>query len=446
VIEIDTGRPWPEAGSLRRGRPRPAGGAIVIAFALLAVLTGPTPTPPPALDAAWRVETTTEYFWLSADTVYTVDRDGAAVSLTARDATSGAPRWRHRLTGALAEVYANRDSFLSSNFPPDATTGVRTNIVSTQGGLPRLAFPTAALPLAYVGARVALVIDRDPTVPPDPAADGRTRAMGLDWTHTATAFDLVTGRPRWTRRLPAGTRWALPGVRAGADGLAGLPPGRDWMVTSTAAGEARVWDLASGSVVWRRAFGRLEQQAYVIAFADAVVVRRDDAEPSTIEAYEPDAPEPRWRLVPAVVDAEPVGCEPLVCLVDGRSVWVVDPRNGATVWRSTGPLLRPATPGRVVVMGYGNQVTLIDTRRGRAIPTEPGWRVVDHGGYTRSVVVARVYASGDRADLAVLDVATGNIRRLGRVSDWAPTSRCLVAGLRVACGDGKILRVWRAPG
>jgi hypothetical protein len=69
--------------------------------------------------------------------------------------------------------------------------------------------------------------------------------------------------------------------------------------------------------------------------------------------------------------------------------------------------------------------------------------VVDAGAYTRQVVVVRVHALGSTADLGLLDVATGTARRLGRVSRWSPSSRCLHAGDHIVCGDGTQLRVWR---
>jgi len=413
----------------------------VIAGVLLA-LTGPSLLGAEGLRLAWRTASTTDHFWVTRNAVYTLDRTKAGIRLTARDLRTGAPRWTLPLTGTLADVYARGESFLSSNFPPDATTGVRTNVLDRQGGLPRLAYPTAALPLVYLGSRVAVLIDRDPAVPPDPDADGRTRAMGLDWTHVVTAVDLDTGRPRWRMRLPAGVRWALPGVRTSGEGIAGLPAGQDWMVTSSAGGEVVVRDVDGAAVLSRRALGPLRQESYVAALADAVVVRRDDGDRATLDAYEPATLAPRWRFVPPVVDAEPVGCEPLLCLADTRSVWIVDPRDGRTIWRPTGPLLRPGPAGRVVVTGYGNKVVLFDTRRARALRAGPGWRVVDYGAHTRSVVVVRVQATG-AADLGLLDVATGEARRLGRVSLWSPTAHCLPAGGHVACGDDTQLRVWR---
>jgi hypothetical protein len=444
VIEIDVLAPWPNPGSEpTAGRP-PVTAAILVIISVLVALTGPALLRPDTLSQAWRAATFTGFFWAADGAAYTLQRGDGGVRLTARDLRSGAPRWTVPLRGTLAGVYARADSNLSSNFPPDATTGVRTNVVARQGGLPRLAFPSAALPMAYIGTRVALVVDRDPTVPPDPDADGRTRAMGLEWTYVAAAHDLRTGRVRWRMRLDPGVRWSLPGVRAGAEGLAGLPPGRDWFVTSSTGGDVQVRDLDTGNLIGRRQFGPLRQQSYVVALADAVLVRLDDADDAPLEAYEPATLAPRWRYLPPVIDAEPVGCEPLLCLADNRSVWVVDPRGGATRWRPTGPLLRPGPAGRLIVTGYGNQLLLFDTRQAERRRADTGWRVVDVAAYTGLVVVARVHAVGGTADLGLLDVATGAARRLGRVTRWAPTTRCLHAGRHIACGDGTQLRVWRA--
>jgi hypothetical protein len=442
VIEIDVLEPWPNSRSGPRiGRP-PVAATVLVVIGVLLALTGPSVLRPDTLSLAWRAPT--GFFWAVDGAAYTLDRTDGAVRLTARDLRTGAPRWAVPLTGTLADVYARGETFMSSNFPPDATTGVRTNVVATRGGLPRLAFPSAALPMAYLGSRVALVIDRDPAVPPDPTADGRTRAMGLEWTHVAVAHDLRTGRVRWRMPLAAGVRWSLPGVPVGAEGIAGLPPGRDWFVTSSTGGDVAVRDLDTGRLMSRRQFGPLRQQAYVTALADSVLVRLNDGDSATLDAYDPANLVPRWRLVPPVIDAEPVGCEPLLCLADNRSVWVVDPRDGATLWRPTGPLLRPGPAGRLVITGYGNQLVLFDTGRAGRLRTDAGWRVVDVAGYTRLAVVVRVHALGSTADLGLLDVATGAVRRLGRVSRWSPTTRCLHADGHIACADGDQVRIWRA--
>jgi hypothetical protein len=460
LIEIDVSQPWP-GSEPRAGRP-PVGATVLVIIGVLVALTGPALLRPDTLSQAWRAATTTGFFWAADGAAYTLDRAEGGVRLTVRDLRSGAPRWTVPLFGTLADVYARAGSFMSSNFPPDATTGVRTNVVDRQGGLPRLAFPSAALPMAYIGSRVALVFDRDPAVPPDPDADGRVRAMGLEWTYVATAHDLRTGRIRWRMRLDPGVRWSLPGVRAGAEGLAGLPPGRDWFVTSAPGGDVQVRDLDSANLVARRQFGPLRQQSYVVALVDSVLVRLDDTAPlvgsgdkaplvgsadadrSTLDAYEPTTLARRWRYVPPATDVEPVDCEPLLCLADNRSVWVVDPRGGATLWRPTGPLLRPGPAGRLIVTGYGNLLILFDTRHQHRLRVDRGWRLVDVAAYSRHVVVVRALAAGSTADLGLLDVVTGAARRLGRVTRWEPTTRCLHAGGHILCGDGAQVRVWRA--
>jgi hypothetical protein len=456
IIELDLSSPWPDPDVEPAGRGRPVGAALVVLLAVALALTGPALLAPASLGPGWSTDVSTGYFWLTADVVLVVDRDSAGdvdiagarrparVRLTAFDLRSGAVRWSLPLTGALAGTYARDDNFLSSNFPPDATTGERTNVIAKGGGLPRLALPAAALPLAYIGQGFVVSIDRDPDVPPDPRANGRTRAMGLEWAHLVSAIDLATGAVRWTARLPAGVRWSLPGVRAGAEGLTGLPSGQDWMVTSSTAGEVRVWDLATGTVRAVRGLGPLKQQSYVTALADLVLVRLDDRDTSTLDAYDPATLTARWTYRPTVSDAEPVACAPLLCLATNRSVWIVDPRSGAVVSRPTGPQVRPGPPGRIVVTGYGNQLTLVDTWRGRPLPGPDDWRVVDVAGYTRMVVVVDAHAVGSTAQLGLLDLATGEVRRLGRISRWTPANRCLAVAGHLACDDGATLRIWRA--
>jgi hypothetical protein len=203
VIELDS--PAPRGGvdpGPNRRRDQPVVLAALMALAVIILLSGPGLLLPPSPARSFTLPTSIGFFWLTDGTLYTVDEgdDATTVVLTAREPDTGTPRWAVTLSGPIAEMYARGDSFLSSNFPPDATEGVRTNVVELRGGLPILAIPAAALPLVHFGTGVAVTIERDVAGPTQPAAQPRVRADGLEWGHLVTVRDLA-GRVRAGRGL-----------------------------------------------------------------------------------------------------------------------------------------------------------------------------------------------------------------------------------------------------
>jgi hypothetical protein len=245
---------------------------------------------------------------------------------------------------------------------------------------------------------------------------------------------------RWKRRLPAGTSWSLPGVRTGAQGIVGLPTDQPWLVTTSSTGMLERWDLRTGASTATRDVGPIGPEFFADAVADAVVVHRDSA---ILDVLDPLTLDVRDSFTAPVSAAEPVACQPALCLVTEASVVIVDRRTGTTIRRGDGPALRPGSFGRVVLAGYGGRLTLADTTDGHALPVDDGWRVADGGGYTREVVVAQPQSAlGVR--IGVLDVATGDIRPIGQAAGWSSANTCLWAVGHVACADGATLRVWLA--
>jgi hypothetical protein len=441
VIEIETLAVEP-AELTPAGR-RTMALALVVA-GLVLTLTGPALVRPTYQAPLWQMDTSTRYFWLTDDTVYTVDVD-RGVRLSARDSQTGRRRWDAQLFGPLADVYEARDVVLSANFPPSPADGLRTEVFDTNGGLVRLSFPVAALPIAYIGSSIVLTIDRDDSVAPQEDANAWIRARGLQWTYVATARDVRTGEVRWVRSLPAGVVWWLPGVRVGAVGLAGLPAGQEWMVTVSAAGEVEVWDLVTGHTLAQRGLdvASTDSWSYVSAAADVILVRAGRS--TELAAYDPATLSRLWSFVPPEPYGEPVSCQPVLCFVTSTGVWLADPHSDGAGWRVAGPLLRPGSADRIVLTGYGARLVLADARTGRRIPVAAQWRMVDAGAYTRHVVVADVQ-SGLFARVALLDVASGRTRPVGQLSGWSAATSCLAAGALVACADGTRLLAWRVTG
>lgn len=446
VIELDISVPWDGPDEAPRRSPRALVVAVVV-LGLLLSLTGPGLLLPATLTLAWRAPTTARLFWLGTDGVFTVDRVGGPVPglrLVSRDPRTGGVRWTAVLNGPLAEVYALERGSLASFFPPTFSSAARTYLINTNTGRVSRAYPVPAMPVAYFADDVVVTIDWDQAIAPDPVPDEpHAAAIGLDFSHRATARDLATGRIRWTRPLPAGLRWALPGVPAGAEGIVGLPAGQSWMVTRSTAGSVEVWDLRTGAVLARRDVGRLSSESYVSALGDAVLVRVLDAVGTRMSVLEPATLAPRWTFTPPDLDAEPAACAPVLCLEIRRSVFVVDPATGAILWRTHGTPLRPAIqPGARLATATAEPLTLFDIRTGRTAQGYGSWRIVDNSAYRQDVVVATARPGAD-ADLALLDIGTGTMRRLGTVTPWSPGTRCIAGADRIVCEDDGLVRVWR---
>jgi hypothetical protein len=438
-IDLDLTAPAFRRPGTRPARHAPVAVAMLLALLVIAVLTGPTGAAP--LAPQWQLATNTPDLWLTSTSVYTVDSSGGGVALVALDVRTGRIRWRRPLTGVLASVYAAPDTLLTTRFPPHPGETARTVVLGPKLGQADLAFPALAMPLAQVTSDLAIVIDRDPTVPAQQDFSALDQAAGLQWTHHVTAIDLSTGATRWTAQLPAGVRWSLPGVRPGASGIAGLSPGQHWMVTSDASGAIAIWDLETGRVVGRRDLGPVAPESYVLALTDAVLVWHRDARGPTAELYNPATLAPQHQFVPALPDAEPVACAPQICLIANGGIAVVDPDGGATSLRLTGTSLRPGPAGRLLVTAFGRPLSIVDINA-RRVSTVDGWRLVDTGAYTGQAVVVHDSEAPGQTQVGRLDVATMGFTESGWLPQWSPGNLCQADAAHLACADGAVLRVW----
>jgi hypothetical protein len=449
VIELDVSKPWTPESSTGRHR-TPFLGAILLLVAVGIVMTGPALSAGRPFAFAWRAHTLAGYFWATPQSVYTIDV-GVPVAadaprpltLTARDPALGHPQWMMRLTGVLAGDQGTDNHLLITDFPPSFEQGLRTTIMDTRNGLTVRAYPTTSAPLAYIGDEVAVIIDRDP----EDQEEGKPRQTletGLDRAHMVEARDLRTGAVRWIRRLAPGTMWHLPGVMPASEGIVGLPPGENWMVTYTMAGLVETWDLNHGDTLATAIVDPLTQQSYVLGVPGAVVVRFKSPAQSDLTAYRPDDLRRLWRNAPRDLFATPSACGPLICLHTDTSTWGLDTRTGTFAWHLDQPKVRPATPGaRVLVPAFGEELALFDPETGQRRGGDGTWRVVDVAPYASQVVLAQPKPGGT-AVLGLLDLAGNTVRRLGSATPFSPATQCVSAGEILACEDGEgLVRVWR---
>ncbi len=172
------------------------------------------------------------------------------------------------------------------------------------------------------------------------------------------------------------------------------------------------------------------------------VVRVEIPEESSLAAYHPTTMLTRWRFRPPDLYAAPFVCGDLLCLRSDRSVWLLEPCAGAVVLRAEDPRVRPALPpSRLLVTGFGEQLTLYETPSGRRLCGDNPWRIVDPFVYGARVVIARSTGTGRARPRAP---GRGRPARptLGRVFPFTAASRCVVAVELLACEDGDVLRLF----
>jgi hypothetical protein len=187
----------------------------------------------------------------------------------------------------------------------------------------------------------------------------------------------------------------------------------------------------------------LSGKAFVTALPDTVVVSLPRPDGSTeLTGYDPATLRPAWHLVPQLADAEPVSCQPDLCLVGHRATWFVDQRTGRVTTQIQGTEVRPGPAGQAVVAPYGQDTAVISTDTGLDRTVDGDWRLVDATAYEPLAVVAQIHALG-RADLGLLDPVRDMVTVLGLTDQWSDYYTCLAVDATVACDDGTRLSVWR---
>jgi hypothetical protein len=203
-----------------------------------------------------------------------------------------------------------------------------------------------------------------------------------------------------------------------------------------------VWDLRTGATRASLTVEPLTGKAFVTALPDTVVVSLPRPDGSTeLTGYDPTLT-PVWRLQPPLAEAEPVACQPDLCLVGHRATWFVNPHTGRVTAQVQGTEVRPGPAGQAVVAPYGQDTAVISTDTGLDRPVGGLWRLVDATAYEPLAVVAQIHPLG-RADLGLLDPLRNTVTVLGRTDQWSDYYACLAVDTTLACDDGTRMSVWR---
>jgi hypothetical protein len=163
---------------------------------------------------------------------------------------------------------------------------------------------------------------------------------------------------------------------------------------------------------------------------------------SVLTAYDPQLLDQVWRFRPNLNNAEPVACDPQLCLVSHRATWVLDPRTTLVYAEINGTEVRPGPPGSAVVAPYGENTSVVSTDTGADRPLSGQWRLVDVTAYEPTAVVVQIHPFG-RVDVGLLDVARATVTQLGVANQWSTYYGCLASATTLACDDGNSLTVWR---
>jgi outer membrane protein assembly factor BamB len=177
------------------------------------------------------------------------------------------------------------------------------------------------------------------------------------------------------------------------------------------AGEATVFDLASGRALWRVP---VQPDLAMVWSCGAVLCRGLGAwqRPTGIEGLDPDSGRPMWRL-------------------DGR----------------TGPAL---ADGRYLLVANDGESdvadadgAIVDAATGRVLRATGRWRPLADAAWPR-FVVWQANPVG-MLTFALFDGATGSVRVFGRSDDLYNASRCAVMAAALICQRSQTISVWRIP-
>lgn len=440
LIDLDVPVPWAaEQGRPRRRVHRLAAAATVVSLTLL--LTGPLHLGT-SIGPAWQAEAFRGFFWADDDAIYTLSPAGIGLRLIARDPATGRQRWERTLDGALPVTYHAEQPLLVPRFPPFPGSPAATTVLDARTGAEMGTYPVPAIPIVYFAGGVGLTVDRVPGSPH--RVGGRGRYDGWSEPHVATAFDVRTGTTRWSRPVPAGSSWVLPGVHPWTEGLTGVAATPGWMAVVEPDGGVETWSLATGETWARGDLGPQDPWSYSVGLSDTLVSYRAVPD-AMLLGHDPRTLTPRWQAaMPGVSDgsAWPIECGQPVCLSSAHAIWSIDTAETRLRWHHrVGMVFGGRYPHLPAVTAAGP--ALIDQTTGRLRLLDGGWRIVETQPGHRLLALSRT--DGPAVRLGLLDATEGRVAPLGLVEGARPADQCHVAAARIVCADTATVRAWVIP-
>jgi hypothetical protein len=267
-----------------------------------------------------------------------------------------------------------------------------------------------------------------------------------------SGMDADTGAVRWSISLQSG-RLAVPDA-----------PGATWFALWYPGGRAEIRDAMTGRTVAGAVLPELADLSplAVRVIGDLLIIVSPVEDGVTLNAYKAKNLALAWRqhfrptppapLSDLTYGPTVVGCGPMICIPTWRDVVVINPANGETQWRRD---LQLDEVGAGVLVARQRSdflhARIVDWKTGTDIVDLPGWGTVPMvsddslAGPAQPPRYALVqHPEGQRAELATVDLRTGQLQPLGTVSPMP--SRCALQDRRLACMiSGDSIRLWRLP-
>lgn len=441
MIDLDIDAPWQAPGRpARRGLGSLA--VVLVVLALLGVAVGDSRRAPrgPLLDLHGDVR----QIRIAGDTLFTVGStattggSGPAGHLRAYRLPSGRPLWHQTVDQDQPAMASWDDVVVLDSLGAETAERSGFAVFDARTGRRLWAVRNARVLRSTGPVLVATPVNADGGRPSGPTPPVRLTGLGRR-----------TGATVWSRTLPTDAAWAFgagPGATAGPSGSGGEPAASRLYVLDP-SGVLHTYDLATGA---ETASVRLEATAVapeLTVLDGRIAITRDGVPPGDLTASDITDGRVLWRLDPGVGRGLVYPCGAAVCLFTDLVATVVDPVSGArlgTRRMATGDMWvllgdRAVTSGRAP-----DRTVLTDLGTGATVRELRGWRLTN--SYDDALVPLARGGVHSPTEIAVLDIASGEVRIVGRTGRDFLEPNCTATPRYVACHATSHTVVWPVGG
>jgi outer membrane protein assembly factor BamB len=436
------GDPEPERGGRAefdpRTRRRVVYAAVLLACALL--IGGSARPGEPLVHELWSTPLTDQdSMSIRRDGVFVFRSAGTTgVELTAYETATGKARWTRASTGNVNWMYQGEQAGLVL-IPGDEKYA---NLEFGDGGQGQIAYGGTT---TAIDSRTGRQLWR---APGEAQAVASTSVL-LGERDSAGNYvsvwlaDARTGAEIW-RRPVAGALHLI---------VRNEGPAPILIVLADKSGNTTVLRYADGSVLkektlpWAEPKPEEGRDTYLSVVEDLVLVSRNDPQKAVVTAYRTGSLERLWeiRMSPYAYLAE---CGPVLCYVDGVSLYGLDPRTGAERWKRAGDSGGAVLVGDRLLASDGAEPPahfLVDPATGEKVGAGGVGYPMRYEAFDGAILLLhRFYGDGPMWDAVdYLDMATGEVTRVGRLAGAADVQqgwRCDSVERYLACQrDGRLI-------
>ncbi len=377
-------------------------------------------------------------------------------TITAYGWRDGQIRWTQDLDRDDGQLYlaAGRPYIRHRPCTQTATNGWSLESLDAKTGKPRWIRPGGPLALVSgpAGATPSLLMVDEPNAT-CPVVRTSTGGRALQSQPTRlSGMDVDSGTIRWSFLLQGG-RLAVPDA-----------PNATWFAVWYQSGRAEIRDGATGRILAGAVLPEVADHTPlgVRVIGDLLIVVSTEPDGVTLNAYKSKNLALAWRqqfrptppapLSDLTYGPSVVGCGPMICIPTWRDVVVINPADGTTQWRRD---LQLDEAGSGILLARQRSeflhARIVDWKTGADRVDLPGWGTVPMVSDDSLVGQAQPpryalvqHPEGSGAQLATVDLQTGQLQSLGSVSPMP--SRCALQDRRLSClirGDS--IQLWRLP-